>query len=56
MRRRSCSMFEMMFKYKILKEKEKPAKERKILFPFKYTDNTKASETVIDIAAYRWFK
>ena len=50
-------MFEMMFKSKILEEKAKPTKERKILFPMHYTENNNGepSDSVIDIAAYRWF-
>ena len=55
MRRRRCSVFEMMFKSKILEQKAKPTKERKILFPMHYADNSngKASDSVIDISAYR---
>ena len=51
MRKRRCSTFELMFKNKVLDEKSKPTKERKILFPFKYSE--KDSDTVIDIAGYR---
>ena len=41
-----------MFQTKLLEEKEKPVRERRILFPNKYTLNGDC-ETVIDIAAYR---
>ena len=40
-----------MFKNKVLEEKTKPTKDRKILFPFKYAE--KDCDTVVDIAAYR---
>ena len=41
-----------MFQSKLLEEKEKPVRERRILFPNKYALNGDC-ETVIDIAAYR---
>ena len=41
-----------MFKTKLLDEKEKPVRERRILFPNKYASNGDC-ETVIDIVAYR---
>ena len=52
MRKRRCSTFEIMFKTKLLEEKKKPVKERRILFPFKYVSNDNTDE-VVDIAAYR---
>ena len=52
MKKRRCSTFEIMFKSKLLEEKEKPVRERRILFPNKYAANGDC-ETVIDIAAYR---
>ena len=52
MKKRRCSAFEIMFKNKLLEEKDKPVRERRILFPSKYADNGEC-ETVIDIAAYR---
>ena len=51
MRKRRASTFEMMFKSKVLEEKSKPTKDRKILFPFKYAERD--CDTVVDIAAYR---
>ena len=52
MRKRRCSTFEIMFKTKLLEEKEKPVRERRVLFPFGYaaSDN---SGLVVDISAYR---
>ena len=41
----------MMFKNKVLEEKSKPTRDRKILFPFKYHERD--CDTVVDIAAYR---
>ena len=52
MKKRKCSFFEIMFKTKLLEEKKKPARERKVLFAFKYAANDN-SETVVDITAYR---
>ena len=54
MKRRRCSAFELMFKFKVLEEKTKPTKERKILFPHKYSNNADdQADVIIDIAAYR---
>ena len=52
MKKRRCSAFEIMFKTKLLEEKEKPVRERRILFPKKYASNGDC-EMVIDLASYR---
>ena len=52
MKKRRCSTFEIMFKTQLLGEKNKPVRERRILFPNKYASNSDC-ETVIDLAAYR---
>ena len=52
MKKRRCSTFEIMFKTKLLEEKGKPVRERRILFPNKYAANGDC-ETVMDLAAYR---
>ena len=41
-----------MFKTKLLEQKKKPVRERKVLFAFKY-DASDNSGMVVDIAAYR---
>ena len=53
--KRKSSAFESMFKSKVLEEKAKPTRERKILFPHKYDDNAQETDSnyVIDIGAYR---
>ena len=60
MKRRRSSAFESMFKTKVLEEKSKPTRERKILFPCKFEDKSKIvkeqPESVLDISAYRYMR
>ena len=55
MLRRKSSAFESMFKSRVLEEKAKPTRERKILFPQNYETNTEKDDSnhILDIGAYR---
>ena len=55
MLRRKSSAFESMFKSRVLEEKAKPTRERRILFPQKYETNTDKDDSnhILDIGAYR---